>query len=641
MNLTLTTTALTALDRLATGIWEISLPATVVIVLVLAARRLGGRWLSPQGRYALGLLIVVRLVIPVAPASSWSVFNLAPWFATPQAIPASVSNFRPQPDSGAILSIIPRTSSPLPTAHHPLPPAIRPLPTATPSPWRLGLEFLWLAGVLTLLGNLARHHFRLVRTLRRHPATPEPRLSRLLAECPSAAGLRGSLPIHLLPNLPTPALFGVFRPRLLLPAGLPAALTDAELTLVFAHELTHLRHRDVALNWLLLLLRALHWFNPAVWLACRTLRADQELACDAAVLARLAPTKHATYGHILLKLAAAFPPAGSVSAPAPFLNRTNLIQRRIHMIAQYQPARRRTLPATVALAALLGCLALTRAADPKPTGVTSPLADPTATSGAIATNLPTPPPAAHELAAMRGEMERQKNLEQILRDSAHEMNGRQVETMDQLRKMCAVEGLTFVPGKGFNAGEPDTETLRHFQSLQFDKEAAATQAAKQLEQLSGLPDRQLIEVLPISLPDSLLTQLLNEQTTVQGKLSSLRTQYGENHPEMLALGRVLRSLEEKIDTRCRSVLLAEKLRVASLQAAAESGRKQIEAARQRAAAANAAYFAVDNLQHAYDSGRQRQEEIQRRLTDLRVQMEDEAFVLKRLEASDKTPHSHP
>ena len=80
-----------------------------------------------------------------------------------------------------------------------------------------------------------------------------------------------------------PALVGIFRPKVILPADFEARYTLEEQSLVLAHESTHLRHRDALLNALVALIRSLFWFNPLVHLGASRFRVDQELACDAAV----------------------------------------------------------------------------------------------------------------------------------------------------------------------------------------------------------------------------------------------------------------------------------------------------------------------------------------------------------------------
>lgn len=104
------------------------------------------------------------------------------------------------------------------------------------------------------------------------------------------------------PRLPagsSPALVGLLRPRVLLPVDFEQRFAPAERALILAHEDVHRRRHDNAWNLLACLLGALHWWNPLVGWAARRLRADQELACDAAVLAAQ-PQGRTTYARALL-----------------------------------------------------------------------------------------------------------------------------------------------------------------------------------------------------------------------------------------------------------------------------------------------------------------------------------------------------
>src|SRR2546426_749927 len=66
--------------------WRTSLHASVLIVLVCLIQLAGGKWLAPRWRYALGVLVLVRLLMPAVPASAFSIFNLSKrvWPAAPQ-----------------------------------------------------------------------------------------------------------------------------------------------------------------------------------------------------------------------------------------------------------------------------------------------------------------------------------------------------------------------------------------------------------------------------------------------------------------------------------------------------------------------------------------------------------------------------
>jgi Zn-dependent protease with chaperone function len=100
--------------------------------------------------------------------------------------------------------------------------------------------------------------------------------SRLRAERrePSAAGPRA------------PAVEGVLRPRISLPAGIGRVLSDEELAAVLIHERTHVDRRDNLIRLIHELGRCALWFHPLLWVASSRLAFYRELSCDESVIRR-------------------------------------------------------------------------------------------------------------------------------------------------------------------------------------------------------------------------------------------------------------------------------------------------------------------------------------------------------------------
>ena len=98
---------------------------------------------------------------------------------------------------------------------------------------------------------------------------------------------------------------------IILPIDFEARFTPAEQAAILAHEAQHLARGDVLANAVAALVQCLCWFNPLVHLAARWIRVDQELACDAAVIASR-PGLRRPYAEALLKTqnVIAMPPAG-------------------------------------------------------------------------------------------------------------------------------------------------------------------------------------------------------------------------------------------------------------------------------------------------------------------------------------------
>lgn len=93
-----------------------------------------------------------------------------------------------------------------------------------------------------------------------------------------------------------PALYGVFRPRILVPPDMDRATLDY----VVMHETAHIRRGDNFFRCVALLVCCMHWFNPLIWLSLKLYLSDMELATDACVLKGLTEPDKKSYGLSLL-----------------------------------------------------------------------------------------------------------------------------------------------------------------------------------------------------------------------------------------------------------------------------------------------------------------------------------------------------
>ena len=82
-----------------------------------------------------------------------------------------------------------------------------------------------------------------------------------------------------------PAVVGVICPRLVTPRDFQDTFSPAERALIRAHERAHIDRNDPKVNALITAAQVLCWFNPITHLGAYFARLDQELACDATVMA--------------------------------------------------------------------------------------------------------------------------------------------------------------------------------------------------------------------------------------------------------------------------------------------------------------------------------------------------------------------
>ncbi len=374
--LPLMNTLLESLAWVFSGLLRVSGQAVVMIpLLVLVQAVLGGK-LSPHWRHALWLLVVVRLLVPVSIPSPVSLFNVvrAPAGAAPTGAALEQSGIvgYATPVRG-LFEAARRGPAPKPGEVSPLPvtrrgaqtPAAFPEGAFTTGPavrwtWLQRLALVW-SGVALLLGlRLLVQNGRFRRRLAQDGSPADAKLQALLHLVGQGMGLRRLPRLVRTHQVPSPGLYGLWRPRLLIPSTLSRAFSEAELRYIFLHELAHWKRGDLVVNWFTTLAQVLHWFNPLVWLAFRRLRSERELAADTLALSQLESGEIRTYGHTILKM------LDNLLVPTPLpglvgiMEEKTQMKRRITMIANYRDTKRWPIIA-VATFASLALVALTDA----------------------------------------------------------------------------------------------------------------------------------------------------------------------------------------------------------------------------------------------------------------------------------------
>lgn len=292
------------------------------------------------------LLLAALLILPLAgllPESKAVENRPAFVLEVPEAAARPMgSGARPQGQAGP--QVLPSGESSVPVGEEQAQPG-RTLPsplTVTSAVWLLGA-----AGMLAVqMASYLRWRHAVKRWEQPAPGWVEPVVRAAAVE----AGLSGLPRVRQSPLVASPMMVGLVSPTLLLPVKLPSR---EELALICAHEMAHCRRRDIQRKLVILLARAVHWFNPLVhWMAGQAQR-EIELACDETVAANRPPQWRQAYCQALLH---AIDAAGQ---PAPVLStRFALEKERImrRFARVMRPVRGKKGAAVFGLMALLALL---------------------------------------------------------------------------------------------------------------------------------------------------------------------------------------------------------------------------------------------------------------------------------------------
>lgn len=283
--------------------WIVS--SSVLILVVIALRYVLRGKLSLRMQYALWLLVLVRLLVPVSfGASDLSVMN-----AVPERAPTVqqgtykqdiVGERNDAPANAGTVGVPAQSMSEAapPNLVQNVTTATVTAPTVEKTDWARIAKTVWLAGAAALGLVFLAVNLRFGKKLRR---------SRERVEETDAC-----LPVYESGETDTPCLFGVAKPSIYVT---PDTRTEAEtLRYALAHEQTHYRHGDNLWAVLRGVCLALHWYNPLVWWAAELSRRDAELACDEATIRRIGESERAAYGRTLIRMTCEKRPALLVTA---------------------------------------------------------------------------------------------------------------------------------------------------------------------------------------------------------------------------------------------------------------------------------------------------------------------------------------
>jgi beta-lactamase regulating signal transducer with metallopeptidase domain/vancomycin resistance protein YoaR len=210
-------------------------------------------------------------------------------------------------------------------------PMIAPIQPAAPLSALDIAAIIWLAGMAVFAGVMLTGNALFLRRVQRNRDYNTPEFITLLNECKQTLHLDKYIRVIRASETGTAAVYGIFRPILLISPSSFEALSKAQQRHVLLHELSHIRRRDTLICAGATLLNIIHWFNPLVWIVFALMRRDIEVQCDAHVFRGLPSAERADYAGTLLKLAG--PVQVPRLAPALFISKAN-IKRRIIMVVK-------------------------------------------------------------------------------------------------------------------------------------------------------------------------------------------------------------------------------------------------------------------------------------------------------------------
>ena len=333
-----------------------AMSAVAIMLMLLDALALRRRKIPARAMRMAWLVVTVGFILPMRP----DLRGLAALL--PHAEPAIDALHGQLLDVMPMLAAIPAaTVAPLPTT----PPINVPATVMTPTAphwqpdWVLIVTLVYIAGATLVLGFELWRHWRFRRTVLRwsHPAD-------------AALNALSNARIVVSRAVQAPLLMGVRQPVIVLPER---AMPLGDLRTMIAHEECHRANHDVLIQYVALLARALHWFNPLMLLIASELTLKCEQLCDEMTLTNCAITRRTYVGTIL---------AAAATRRAPlttgFAGGKHIMKRRLTALYSRSVPRAGALILALALALTVfapSLMALAAQADPTASADTPTVTD--------------------------------------------------------------------------------------------------------------------------------------------------------------------------------------------------------------------------------------------------------------------------
>jgi len=300
--------------------WQVG----VLIILIGCVDLIIRRWAWPQLRYALWLMVLVKLILPPTISLSTSITSglqpLARQIVAKESrrenLNAMTAMILTNIENAVVESpVVAVSSRDTVTEQQPALVFTGPENVAGESlnavyikpTWQAYVMAIWLAGMFVLGGWLI---IKLLH-LRKEDLPPASTASLpesfhvSMARCAERLGLRRLPKVVLTRRVACPAVFGMVRPVLLMPVGYLSKMTRRDTENMILHELAHIKRGDLWVHGFYMLLQIVYWYNPLLWRVRSQMHHLRELCCDATV-ARLLKDKTNEYRQTLIDVARRF-----------------------------------------------------------------------------------------------------------------------------------------------------------------------------------------------------------------------------------------------------------------------------------------------------------------------------------------------
>lgn len=330
------------LEQIFLIVFQTSLTAGIIILIIFAILKLFNNNLNIRVKYLLMSLILIRLIVPVTTQTNLKI-NISEVLKTIQGNNQNklseeyTSNSKIKKNEIGTINKEPITSNhdklnvKNDQVQNQVNDILKNIVDAGAIIWCGGI------GILTCILMIVLIKFKIESN--NMERIKDGNIIKILNKLKRNVNLKSNINVYICDEKKSPCILGFIRPKIYLPHYV-LELDEDMISHILLHELMHYKRKDLYLNFICWIILLLHWFNPLVRIALKKLKTYREYGCDCFVLQILGEEKNVDYGMTIINL-----------SKIVTNKRNNLIKGRIEMIKSFKNDSYK-----ISAKAALGCL---------------------------------------------------------------------------------------------------------------------------------------------------------------------------------------------------------------------------------------------------------------------------------------------
>ena len=266
--------------------------ATVIGIAILLLKKKIGMKLSPNANYVIWMVFLVALLFPISIPSRISIYNFI-----------DIEDVKQENNSEAeyMLSLWGKESNNQYISKEKISTWISNKDKSFKDYFELIIAFSWFTVFLFHFAKRVIFQIELAKNVGDEEVKDE-RVIAIFNRCKARLQIKRN--IHLIRQFgfQMPSTMGIFKVKVLVTDEF-LEWDDSVINAVIMHELSHYKRKDNVVNFILLILKSVYWFNPIFTKMFKKIREEMEFAADEMAIANMDMNGQSDYCKVMLLIA--------------------------------------------------------------------------------------------------------------------------------------------------------------------------------------------------------------------------------------------------------------------------------------------------------------------------------------------------